>query len=221
MPDNKPAVTTISRQVYQIIKDEIISGVYQPDEWLQEKELAGKLQVSRSPVREALRQLAADGLVREFPNKGMFVRSFSPEEITEIYEVRKMMEGNAILSPKGRLREEEKEELIRFREDFARLHQENDLKRYIETDDAFHRSLIRYSGNSILKDLYRKVGYMTMMFRIFSLSTRERFDQSQQEHAEIIDDLLADEMERAEQVNSRHLALAKDTAAGHIPFKGK
>ena len=55
-------VKTISRQVYQILKEEITSGVYKPNDWLQEKELADRLQVSRSPIREALRQLAADGL---------------------------------------------------------------------------------------------------------------------------------------------------------------
>lgn len=70
----------MSHQVYQILKDEIISGVYQPNDWLQEKDLAAKLNVSRSPVREALRQLAADGLVREVPNKGMFVRAFTPRK---------------------------------------------------------------------------------------------------------------------------------------------
>ncbi len=219
MREKKPTVITISQQVYQIIKEEIIAGVYKPGDWLQEKELAGKLQVSRSPVREALRQLLADGLVTEIPNKGIFVRSLSPKEITEIFEVRKMMEGNAVLSLKGKLTDREKEELTGYRDDFIRLHKENDLERYIQVDSAFHRYLIQCSGNSILNELYRKVRYMTMMFRIFSLSTKERFDESQQEHVDIINCLLADEMEKAEQINNRHLALARDTAIEHIPFE--
>ena len=120
-------VKTISRQVYQILKEEITSGVYKPNDWLQEKELADRLQVSRSPIREALRQLAADGLAVEIPNKGMFVRSFSLKEIMEIYEIRRMMESSALRSLKGKLTKEMKQTLESFREDFIRLHQEGKL----------------------------------------------------------------------------------------------
>ena len=109
----------MSHQVYQILKDEIISGVYQPNDWLQEKDLAAKLNVSRSPVREALRQLAADGLVREVPNKGMFVRAFTPKEITEIFEVRKMLESYSILALKDKLTEAQKEVLQQYRDELV------------------------------------------------------------------------------------------------------
>ena len=69
-----PIANTIRDQVYQLLKDEICDGRYEPGYWLQEKELAQRLKVSRSPVREALRQLSRDGLVRDIPNKGVFVR---------------------------------------------------------------------------------------------------------------------------------------------------
>ena len=60
---HRPIASTIKDQVYQILKEEICGGAYQPGQWLQEKELANRLSVSRSPIREALRQLAGDGLV--------------------------------------------------------------------------------------------------------------------------------------------------------------
>ena len=67
-------VSTIRTQVYDIIKQNICDGVYTPGQRLQETELAASLHVSRSPIREALRQLASDGLVEEFPNRGVFVK---------------------------------------------------------------------------------------------------------------------------------------------------
>ena len=65
-----PIANTIRDQVYQLLKNEICEGVYEPGYWLQEKELAQRLRVSRSPVREALLQLSRDGLVKNIPNRG-------------------------------------------------------------------------------------------------------------------------------------------------------
>ena len=219
MTVQRKPVMTMSHQVYQILREDIVSGVYKPNDWLQEKELAAKLEVSRSPVREALRLLAADGLVREIPNKGMFVRAFTPKEITEIFEVRTMLESHAIRALNGRVSDEQKEQFRQLRNDLSRFHRENDLEQYIETDSAFHRYLVECTGNSILIDLYRKVRTMNMLFRIFSLSTKERFDESQEEHAAIINALLSDDTETAVSINNRHLELAKDTAIAHIPFE--
>ena len=209
----------MSHQVYQILKEEIISGIYGPNDWLQEKELAAKLNVSRSPVREALRQLAADGLVREVPNKGMFVRAFTPKEIKEIFEVRKMLEGYSILALKDKLTESQKEVFRQYRNELVQCHAANDLENYIEADSSFHRYIVECTENTILMELYRKVRTMNMLFRIFALSTKKRFDESQKEHVTIIDSLLANDVEQAQQINDRHLSLAKDTAIEHIPFE--
>lgn len=71
------AVVNIRTQVYNAIKENICGGRYEPGQRLNEVELARSLNVSRSPVREALRRLAADGLVEEKPNRGVFVREFT------------------------------------------------------------------------------------------------------------------------------------------------
>ena len=70
----KRTITTMREQVYQILRDNICRGVYAPGTRLQELDIAESLDVSRSPVREALRQLAADGLLLEIPNKGVYVK---------------------------------------------------------------------------------------------------------------------------------------------------
>ena len=107
-----PIANTIRDQVYQLLKNEICQGVYEPGYWLQEKELSQRLRVSRSPVREALLQLGRDGLVRNIPNKGVFVREFSIRDIEDVFDLRIMMESFAILHTRPELGSQEKETLL-------------------------------------------------------------------------------------------------------------
>lgn len=95
-----PSIITIQAQVYNILKQNICDGVYKPGQRLLETEVAASLKVSRSPVREAMRKLATEGLVKEFPNRGVFVRQFSDEDIDHIFEVRIL---NVKLAPEARL----------------------------------------------------------------------------------------------------------------------
>lgn len=214
-----PKVNTISQQVYSILKKDIVSGFYKPGDWLQETDLANRLQVSRSPIREALRQLKADGLVIEQPNKGSFVRVFTTQEMIEIFEVREMLESYAILHLDRELEKEEIDKLNSYREEFIRFHEENDLDSYTDTDSRFHRNLIRLIKNSILLDLYQKVRNMNRLFRIMSLSTKERFDESCVEHVGMIDLIKEGKLTEAKQINHTHLSKAKDTAIAHIKKK--
>ena len=212
----KAKVNTISQQVYSIIKKEILSGTYKPGDRLQEMELAQKLEVSRSPIREALSQLNADGLVVDIPNKGSFVREFTEEEIREIFEVREMLESYAIRHLNKQWSQAEKETFKTYREDFERLYDEGNLDEYIVVDSKFHRFLVSCTENSILLDLYQKVRNMNMLFRIMSLSTKERFDESLKEHVSIIDNLLKGNSSEADLINRVHLTYARDTAIACI-----
>lgn len=216
MATKKLKVNTISQQVYSIIKKGIVSGEYQPGFWLQEVELAGELGVSRSPVREALKLLAADGLVKEIPNKGTFVREFNDKEIMEVYEIRELLESHAILNLPARLSKEQIAKFKSYKTDFEKYHKEDDLDSYIQTDSKFHRYIIECCDNSILMELYSKVRNMNMLFRIFSLSTKKRFDESQIEHSDIIDKLIKGDYKGAEIINKTHLTYAKDTALEHL-----
>ena len=96
------SVQTIRSQIYKILRNSLWRGEFTPGQRLQEVDLATQLHVSRSPVREALRQLASDGLVIEIPNKGVYVKKFTTQDIDEIFDVRVMLESYAIRrSPKN------------------------------------------------------------------------------------------------------------------------
>ncbi|MCR4955807.1 MAG: GntR family transcriptional regulator [Lachnospiraceae bacterium] len=216
MPNKKLQVNTISRQVYSIIKNSIVSGEYGPNYWLQEVELSKTLGVSRSPIREALKQLSADGLVIEIPNKGTFVREFNEKEIVEVYEIRELLESYAITHLPATLSDEQKEQMEHYKDEFVKFYNEGDLEMYIQVDTNFHRYIIECTGNSILMELYRRVRNMNMLFRIYSLSTQKRFVDSKTEHIDLVDDLVNGNYEDAVKLNAVHLSFAKETAMQHL-----
>ena len=84
---------SLSGRVFHTIRENILSGKYKCDEELKEKTLGDELGVSRTPVREALRQLELEGLVRIIPNRGAFVEGITKEDVKDIYEIRARLEG--------------------------------------------------------------------------------------------------------------------------------
>lgn len=203
-------INTIRGQVYELLKEEICGGKYQPGQWLQEKELAEQFSVSRSPVREALKQLAADGLVIEVPNKGVFIREFTPKDIEEIFDLRVMMESYAIDKIVDLLTEDAKSQLTFCLNQLQNAFEQNQMAQYIQADTALHDLIIRLSGNGFLAIAYERVHIMIQQFRTYSLQDQGRFDESINEHQEIICHILAKEPEQAKEINSRHLQLAKE-----------
>jgi len=205
----RPIALTIRDQVYQILKEEICGGVYAPGQRLQEQELAQRLSVSRSPVREALRLLAGDGLVVEVPNKGVFVKEFAPKDIEDVCDVRIMMETFAILRAGDNLDEEGRTLLTDLIQAMDTAYQHNDLQEYISLDGVLHDEFVNLGGNGILIESYRRVHNIVQQFRIYSLMDRQRFDESCDEHRQVVQAILAGDTERAAAVNRKHLELAK------------
>jgi len=204
-----PIANTIKQQVYQIIKNQICNGDYQPGEWLQENELANKLKVSRSPVREALRNLASDGLVIEVPNKGVFVKKITPKDIEDIFDLRVMLESYAIQKSLTHLTNEKKKALLEYVSELKRTHYDSNLEQYIEIDSKLHKMIISLSGNSLVESTYEKVSSMFQQFRIYSLTGQQRFDESVREHRDIVHHILMGNVIEANQTNKIHLELAK------------
>ena len=141
-------IKTIRNQVYQILKDDICEGRFAPGQWLQENELAERLCVSRSPIREALRQLASDGLVVEIPNKGVFVKEFTARDIEEIFDLRVLLEDYAISKLQHHLTTADMQQLIDCLNEMERLHAQKNLRAYTDMDSKLHGLLIELCGNN-------------------------------------------------------------------------
>ena len=206
---SKRTVTTIREQVYQILRDEICRGVYAPGTRLQEVELAENLNVSRSPVREALRQLSADGLLLEIPNKGVYVKEFTVKDIGEIFDLRVMLETYGIFHSAGQITSARRERLLRLLSELETFFQNGDLESYTSTDEKLHTQIVRLGDNSLINDTYERVRSMNQQFRILSLMDNRRFRESLDEHREIVHSLVTGNLKKADEVNRHHLELAR------------
>lgn len=212
----KDKVLTVKQQVYQIIKNDIRSGFYKPDQQINEVELSNRLNISRSPIRESLRQLVSDGLAVEYPNRGVFVKKFSEEEIDNIYDFRVLIESYAIEECSKNINENIIKQLNSFKENLTELYEQGDLERYIEEDEMLHQTIVDMCNNSIIIDAYERVNSMNKQFRALSLMDKKRFDESIDEHTAIIDNILNGNYDEAIAINKVHLIRAKKTATSKV-----
>ncbi len=215
-------VNTIRGQVYELLKEAICNGEFEGGQWLQEKELAEQYSVSRSPVREALRQLSADGLVVEVPNKGVFVREFTSKDIEEIFDLRVLMENYAIDKIDERLTDSICTQLKDCMRIVEEEYEKDELSSYIAADAKLHDLIIKLSGNNFLAIAYERVHIMIQQFRSFSLMDNpKRYQESIEEHRNIVKYILDNQPEKAKEINSYHLRLAMEQIILHLAQRSK
>lgn len=144
----------LSREVATVLRERILTGALRPGQRLIEVTLSQQLGLSRGPIREALRQLASEGLVQEEPHRGARVARLTAADVNEICEVRAALEGKAA----QRLAVEHPEALEELRSVLAGIElaaRQADARRAIELDLEFHDTLCRLSGNKRLTAAFR------------------------------------------------------------------
>ncbi len=219
MRNNPRSINTIGKQVYTILRDDISNGVYPAGYWLQENELANTLNVSRSPVREALRRLVSDRLVVAIPNKGIFIRKFTAKDIQEIFDVRLMLETYAILNLPPHLSPSKTAPLTICLDNLCKTHKANNLKKYIVYDSDLHNIVINLCDNTLVHSIYEQVYILINQFRIYSLKDTIRFDESVGEHKCFIGNIIAGNYKKAASINEEHLKLAKEKIIEYLEMQ--
>lgn len=209
-------LSTIKEQVYEIIKDKILSGELKSGEWLQESKLADSLNVSRSPVREALKELVGEGLLENIPNKGVFVKTLNIKDIYNIFEFREVMEKYAVKKSIELLSDEYIKELDEIYLELKEAFDKGDLNEYIKIDTKLHYFLFKMCDNEMINDVVNNVFPLLQPFRIISLSSKGRFDESFDEHKGLIDGIKESDFDKAWEHNKIHLRLARDEIIKHL-----
>lgn len=155
---NKPVSKTLRTEVKEIIHDAIISGQFKPGDRLIETEIADQLSVSRSPIREAFRQLEQDGLLISLPNQGTFVKNYDAKEIEEIFMLRAVLENLAfeLLITYKKLKEEDWARLDWFIEEQRTAIEAQLYRQLTRLDMDFHEYLCQKSGSERLVSMWRK-----------------------------------------------------------------
>ena len=203
-------IKTIRDQVYQILRDEICAGKYAPGSWLQETELTEYLGVSRSPVREALRRLEQERLIRD-SGKGSVVLGITLEDLEDIMDIRLRCEGLAAFYAAKNRTEADAKRLRQLSELQDFYFEKGDYDHLREIDDEFHESIYEISGRTVLMDTLRPLHRKTQRYRRNSYSIPARRQKSINEHKAICDAICDGNAELAEQLVSQHIENAKNT----------
>jgi DNA-binding GntR family transcriptional regulator len=188
------------------LRSAILSGQYQPGERLVEDRLSVEMGVSRVPIREALRQLATEGLVTVQPRRGASVAEVSPAVAADLVEVRATLEGlNARLAARNRSADilAELHDILREGNRAAESQSVTDL---VRLNGAFHDKLAEAGRNSILWDIMRTLRERTSL--VFALTTQRRASEDWKEHSQILAAVIQGNEEQAANLAAEHVRAA-------------
>lgn len=198
----------LNQKVYRILKARIVKGDLKTGEKLLENKIAEQLGVSRTPVRETLKQLAAEGFVKMIPNQGMMVRNVSIEDIKEVLQVRKLLEGLAASIAAEKASKEEIAKLVKIIKKMSIIisKPKPDVVAYSELNAEFHNLILNACGNKRLMKICDNLNDSDHRFRIRSLrSNPGRLKYSLKEHQEIVEALKRKDAEQADRLSQKHI----------------
>lgn len=204
---------SLAEQVFRALEQEILNGVRRPGDALTELGLCEKYQVSRTPVREAMRRLEAAGLISVQPNRSAVVAGVSVQDMLDIYEIRMRIEGLAARWSALHITEENLRALagiLDLQEFYTEKEQLEELHR-LDTD--FHRALYSDCGSPMLTDTLTALHRKLQRFRRTSLSNAQRAARSLAEHRAIYDALARHDGDAAENLTVQHICRARDRLA--------
>ena len=208
------AHSPLTKLVADAIRERILAGTLAPGERLVEAHLSEELGVSRMPVREALRVLAAEGTVTVEPRRGAHVTAYTPEQVQELVEVRATLEAlNARLAAR-RLEPAQRALLEQLLATGTRASEKADLARVQQDNAAFHEALAQAASNTVLRDLVRMLRERTAV--IFAPHSAKRAKQTWKEHGEILRAVIDGDGEMAGLLAARHVHSAAQALPEHL-----
>ncbi|TSP09550.1 GntR family transcriptional regulator [Cupriavidus campinensis] len=206
------ASDSIVEQVYDKLKQMSVGYDFKPGERLNEGVLASALGVSRTPLREALTRLTTEGLLRFSPGKGFFCRDLDAQEVFSLYELRKVVETEALRLAIVRAREEDIDALLSFLENTGPEPGDRTVEELVKLDETFHEGLMAMSGNL---EMLRVLKNINARIRFVRWIDMERCDRrvSQNAPRETLLGLRARAPERCTPTLTRHIDRRHDQIA--------
>jgi DNA-binding GntR family transcriptional regulator len=201
--------------VADAIRSRILGGEFAPGERLAEERLSEEMGVSRMPVREALRMLAAEGVVTLEPRRGASVTAYSAAQVRELVEVRATLES---LNAKLAARRKDPGQIAALERILAaggRINERTELALIQENNARFHEALEAVAGNTVLSSIVRSLRDRTAL--VFARQSRARVRENWREHAAIVRAVIAGDEDLAALLASRHVYNAAQMPEAHEP----
>ncbi len=212
------APRALYQDVAEQLRERIFARALEPGDWIDEQKLAGEFGISRTPMREALKVLAAEGLVTMKLRRGAYVTEMSERDVTDVYHLLSVLEGDAAAVVAATASDAELSEL-------AALHgaleaAAGDRARFFEVNEAFHLRLLEVADNRWRAQMVVDLRKVMKLNRHHSLFREGRIDESLQEHRALLAALQRRDAPGAARLTREHFANGLAAAAGRAPAAG-
>ncbi|NLZ49431.1 MAG: GntR family transcriptional regulator [Clostridiales bacterium] len=200
---------SMEQLVYNKLKDSILHRQLAPGTQLVESTISERLQVSRTPIRNAIKKLASEGLINIIANRGAFVIQPSLDEITQAYEARIELECVAAKLSIERIRKEDISTLRLLVDDERKAFKEKDMDKFIRANENFHMTLVKKSNNKFLIEFMQKlVNQINVYLKLFDTFYKVNFEEhdSIKEHLHIIDLIEKKDYEQLDKSLRQHIS---------------
>jgi DNA-binding GntR family transcriptional regulator len=200
---------------YRQIKDLLLAGKLQPDQLYSAQFFAEMLGVSRTPVREALLQLAAEGLLNCLDVRGFKIKEFTAKEIRDVTETRALIETHVIAEVAEHLPADDLRRLEQGLRSMASCARKRDDQGFIVADKDFHMVLLRRCDNQHLLAIMENIRNHISIFGLKALRHPARYEEVLREHGAILDALRQHDRKKAVQAMAHHLATTQEYLLGN------
>jgi DNA-binding GntR family transcriptional regulator len=200
-----PAQRALHSHVYDALRQAIVTGVLTSGERVNEAEIAREMQISRAPIREAIRLLEQEGLLVAVPRRGTFVVRLSRSDVEEVYTLRADVESRAVRQALPHVTEEILAELDALFDQMKETANASDIAGLLEADIQFHRTIIETAGWPRLKKIWESLHPQTLTLYTLSALTDWTPPDHAARHAPVLDALRSGDPERAVSAIREHI----------------
>ncbi|MGI6777275.1 MAG: GntR family transcriptional regulator [Acetivibrionales bacterium] len=203
--DNEGYLNSLTRRVFIRLENDILNGIYTSGDNLIETKLSNELGVSRTPIREAIRQLELEGLVQLIPNKGAIVKGISTQDIEDIYTIRMLIEGLAAKWATEKITQKELEELketVEFEEFYT---QKGDTNQLLKLDSKFHEIIFSSCKSRPLQHILCMFHHNIQKARSGSFAMPGRAYKVLEEHKAILQAIVEGDADKAQKLTTEHI----------------
>ncbi len=183
----------------------IMSGELREGDKIRENELCEMMGISKTPLREALRVLSAEGLIRLIPNRGSFVTTPTFEEIKEMFDVMSVLEGVCARTAVEKMSAQDFSKLEKLHQKLEKNFKLKDPKKYIDQNNLYHSFVQELAGNKTLNQIVNGLRQKILLYRFQSLNLPGRFEQSIEEHRNLLAAFRDRDPKKAEILMKSHL----------------
>ncbi|GGB24454.1 transcriptional regulator [Tistrella bauzanensis] len=209
----RPLPRTRTEALRQQLADEIVSGALEPGTPLDENELARRFGVSRTPVREAIRQLAASGLVMSRAHRGAVVALPTPRELDDMFRAMAELEALCAGLCAIEMTPEDRRQLQALHERMGQMMRDGLRDQYAAANDVFHGLIYTGTGNSYLAEMALATRVRVSPFRRAQFRARGRLAQSNREHEAVVQAIMRGDRQTATDLMRDHIMIVKDAYA--------